>query len=294
MKKLFVLALSAIMIFAFAAVSMAATVTVGGELNIGMDMKSATTGSESTMNAFNETKLFATAVLDDQITAYGAFKASNHLNGTGYAVVNKEAWVSFKEGFGIVKVGHFDWNPKEYLDIINIIPDMNSPAGINLVTNVTKNVTVNLYGSETADKEDTLGTDQGALYGLKVNYATGNFGVGFVTAKYAYAEDADSLMEVNANYKMNDSLNFFLNYAPERNTTATTKAEAAIVGCTYDSNSIYARVEYNAQVEDGLDNDYGFRVGYKISKDAKIEYQTIKNQIKGSDAVSYLKVNVKF
>jgi hypothetical protein len=309
MKKLLVLAIVVIMVFAMAAVSMAA-ITVGGEVNFGFNMRTADANetpisdfgnakimadaNKTTISDFGNAKITATAALNDEVTAFAAIKAGDDIETVKTVAFVDEAWVKLTEGFGTFKIGKWGWNGKEKLDILAPVADLNNNAGMNLVATVAEGVTVDVYAAEPQDKNSSGDPNSGGfLYGFKAKYDTDSFGGAIAMSKGGFESDTDSAIQLDAWYTM-DAFCLFLDYNPEWK-LAGKKLQSAIIGATYDSADVpvYARVEYDASPETGADSAYGFRLGYKING-AKIEYQTIKDWVKGSSATSYLKVNVVF
>jgi hypothetical protein len=293
MKKLLVFAITAVMILSMAAISMAET-TVGGELNFGYQLENA----GAAKGDFGDAKITTNVKLGDNFNVFGAFKASDVTNKIGF----DEVWGKFSEGFGTVQVGYWGQNTKDNMDILSAHNDIKPAEAIKATFNVAKGVTVAGYLSR-----PNMGTeDQGNLYGINPAYANDKWGVDayyVASSEDGYAlndvsNPANSVMAVNGFFNLNTAAKVYANYTSVEPVTGD-NVNKAYVGLSYDSADmpVYARVEAQVEKPDGQDsNALGFRVGYKINNNARIQYENINTGVLGDDTdkTSTLKLNVLF
>jgi hypothetical protein len=287
MKKLIVVALSVVMILSFAAVSMAATVNVGGELNFGWDLSVADEATTD-LNQFADTKVGVTAALTDEVSAFAAVKSTDFSK----AFID-ETWVKFSEDFGSVKVGYFEYVldgdvdiiPSTGTDSVSNSYFLKNKAGIAAAVKVAEPITVGGYLAR-FDPNAAVGDDMETKYAVTAAYDTEAFG-----AKVNYVgtteEDVDAYETVNLYYNLAPA-KVYLDYEFLGDSN-----DNAIVGALYEGDKIYGRVEYQAVKPDSQDDaNIGYRIGYKLGGGAKIEYNNMS--INGADAVSSVKLNLLF
>ena len=284
MKKLLVIALSAMMIFSMAAVSMAANVTVGGEFNYGWGLTVADDKTEDT-DAFADSKIGVTAAINDKITGFATFKSTDF--NTTFV---DESWVKFNEGFGTVQVGYFGYTVDGDVDIISSLGDIKNKASVAVSGKVAEPVTVSGYLARFDPNTLTVGDDMTNEYAVSVAYDTASYG-----AKLNYINSTEDGAEAS------ETLNLYYNLAPAKvyldyemkPEVAGDSQDNAVLGALYDGNKLYGRAEYQVVNPDGQDDaNIGFRLGYKIAKGANIEYNSCSTA--GADAVSSVKLNYVF
>jgi hypothetical protein len=316
MKKLLVIALSAVMILSIAAVAMA-DVTVGGELNYGYNMyKDKTVGD----NDFGNEKVTVTAKVSDNFTAFVAFKSDD----TNANVGTDEAWGKFTGEWGNVQVGYWGQNVKDTMDILNPIwkgidkgvlktGDIKFNEAIKATFNVADGFSVGAYLSRPNEGKDS----NGSVYGFIPAYANDTWGVDayyFTSSEDGYANNpddsfgvflqADTIEAVNAFYKLTPAITFYANYtilSPKKGTVTGDKdLKEAYVCAMYDSADVpfYARVEAQVAKEDTYQKKdaLGIRVGYKINSAAKIQYENVNTGLldKDGDKTDTLKLQINF
>ena len=197
MKKLLVIALSVVLVLAFATVSMAEA-TFSGEIDAGyktyqVDSPAAGQGDQSMPYLFGKVvmsgkladSVTGTLVIkdnDDDISASGSGNATAAGNNVGKMVFD-EADAIFTVPFGTVKVGYFGWNnnPKDIIDTLR--GDVKTDVVINPNFKITDNITLGLaYAIPTSnDKGDTDGPNS-AYYGVDLGFATDSFGFDLIYA----------------------------------------------------------------------------------------------------------------
>jgi len=118
MKKLLVLALSAVLVFAMASMSMAA-VAVTGEANFGLNISPSNPAPQ-----FSDVKLVFDAAVNDVVSVNAAVKATNA--GTADSADDTTAYNAFLDTYsasvkmatGTLKVGYFGTNFNGKTDIL--------------------------------------------------------------------------------------------------------------------------------------------------------------------------------
>ncbi|HBE80565.1 MAG TPA: hypothetical protein DDW65_22690 [Firmicutes bacterium] len=323
MKKLLVIALSAMMVLAFAAVSMAAT-TIGGELNFGWylgqpkaltydEATDTTTEADTALGDFANAKVTVTADLTDSIKGFAAFKSSDSMDKDFV----DEAWVKYTQDWGTVQAGFFEFTTDGDVDIIDSYStNVKHHSGLAVTGKIADGFSVTGYiaGADISAAE----SDLEYYYAGGVSYDTDTWGAQVLMATNS-ADDAATITYANAYYKLGIAKIYF-NYADAdkalygepapgiggtyvatdgtvSTVTTTMKGSVGILGASFETDKFYGRAEYEvlqSDVEDDADLDasYGFRLGYKVTDGTKIEYQT--KAFEGADAQSYIKLNFVF
>jgi hypothetical protein len=316
MKKLLVIALSAMMVLAFAAVSMAEA-TFSGEVDTGLKTYTPNGGDTVSM-PYIFGKVNMDGKLGNNVTGKMVIKSNSDPNcftnpqdPTNENLTNNfqfdEADVTMNEGFGNLKFGYYGWNNnlKDIVDTLrqDVKSDFVSSASIKLGEKLNLGVAYAMPATDT--NGDAKGANA-AKMGVDLGYNADSYG-----ADLMYTNDSNYLTKAtNGNrayilgvqgwYKVGD-FKPFVQYetVPGDAYSGVTKMADAptniIVGATYDSakNPIYARVEYDAAKENAeLSNETGIRVGYKLSSGAKIEAQHFENNMKQTN--DYLKLICAF
>ncbi len=330
MKKLLVVALSAIMVLSMAAVSMAAT-TVGGELNFGWYLGQPKTITETTdgstsemaesdtaLDDFANAKLTVTADLTDSVQGFVAFKSSDNLD----ADFVDEAWFKYTQGWGNVSVGFFEFTTDGDADIIDdYSTNVKHHAGVGVTGKITDNISVTGYVA--GDNVDTTATetDLEFYYAGGISYDSDTFGIQLL-ASTSSIDDAATITYVNTYYKLGTVAKLYFDYATSSDAAFTKPATAytstdtstdpdtvtavaagksegsyGILGASFDTDKFYGRVEYQVlQLDDeddaSVDNSYGVRLGYKITNGTMVEVQT--KAYEGADAQTYAKLKFVF
>ncbi len=286
MKKLFVIALSAMMILSMAAVSMAANVTVGGEFNYGWELSQE---ANKDKDAFADTKIGVTAAITDNITGFATFKSPNLLGSSIGNTYVDESWVKFNQGFGSVQVGYLPYTVDGDVDIISSLGDLKNKASVAVTGKVAEPVTVSGYLAR-FDPNAAVGDDMTNQYAVSVAYDVAAFG-----AKFNYinsdVDGAKATQSINAYYNLAPA-KVYVDYEMKPEVNGDSQ-DNAVLGALYDGNKVYGRAEYQVVKPDGQDDaNVGFRLGYKIAKGANIEYNNCSTM--GADAVSSVKLNYVF
>lgn len=285
MKKLLVVALCALMVLSFAVVSMAA-VAVSGESNFKW-----TLGPEGTEDESGDAKVKFTADVSDTMQIVTVLKG-----GTGASDVNvDEAWASFKADTITTKVGFFGFNLDGDVDIIPSLNELKHDAGISVSAKAADAITVAGYLARfgALDADGDWGWQQD--YAFSVAYDTDSFG-----GKLAYSatsiEETAGILSLSGYYKM-DAFKAYLTYESIGEQLGVDIGSNAVLGAMYDSDTIYGRLEIQVvqtelQADAEVGANQGFRVGYKINPNAKVEYNT--KTIGDLDPESSIKLCVTF
>ncbi len=284
MKKFLVITISAIMILSMAAVSMAA-VTVGGESNFGWNMSPDTAQDE-----FGDAKVTVTADVNDSTQIFTALKGN-----TGGAVAVDEAWASFKTDSLTTKVGNFGFNLDGDVDIITTLDEIKQDAGISVAAKVSDAMTVSGYLARFGDAVGTADNEMQNNYALSVAYDTDSLG-GKLAYSASTVEDTAGIMSLSGYYKMG-AFKPYVTYESFGEQLGVEIGNNAVLGAMYDGEKIYGRAEFQVVQKDTesdaeVAGNQGFRIGYKINPNAKVEYNT--KTIGDNDAESSIKLNVIF
>lgn len=294
MKKLLIFALTAVMILSMAAVAMASAVTFSGFARYGYDWVAVpAAGAAATGASDGKYKLSTNIAISDSLSANIVFVDGN-LTGSSNPVTDA-AFFTYKTGSAAIKVGTFDYNVKDSVDIVNGIfggNDLDNIRDTVLATyNFTPQVFASLYVSQASSNTLNAATSNG-YYGVSAGYAGDVFG-----ADVYYLESAnrnyiyDPVTAVNVYVKSASGFKAFVHYGTTTFTQGGTDVDytSQVVGFTYDPSTlpIFARFEYdlNKGLDDKADgNNMGFRVGYKFGNGLVAQYD---RQITGDNAKTY-------
>jgi hypothetical protein len=333
MKKLLVLALSALMILSFAAVSMAA-ITVGGELNFGWQFSS---GDQNNAD-FADAKVTVTADLTDSVKGFVAIKNDNSYAGSVYngdidftkqednSSVTKgtfidEAWVRLTQGWGNVTVGFYEFTTDSDVDIIDSYSkNIKNHAGVDVTGKITDALSVTGYIAGIDDPTtDALGkeeTDLGYIYAAGLSYDTDSWGAQ-VIAEASSIDDTTSYTWVNAYYKLpivnskfyvtymdadkgkGSMADSYAGYTKKGDAPATYLYDGGlcIVGYSFDGEKFYGRFEYEAvqlDKEDKAKLDASYGVRLGYKITDGTKLQYQMKSIESCDAYQEVKLNFCF
>ncbi len=307
MKKLLVLALSVMMILSIVTVASAAAVTFGGWARYGYDWVAPVTGSDDTGASDGKYKLITNLAISDSLSANITF-VDGSLNGASN-VVTDAAFFTYKTGSAAIKVGTFDYNVKDSLDILPGIfggNDLDDIRDTVLATyNFTPKVFASLYVSQaysnsystTVENESTTATmstiggtiaisDQADIitnqgyYGASIGYAGDVFGI---DAYYVTPAESDWYFDpvtaVNVYAKITPALKAYLHYG----TTTWTPSDgdvdykSEVLGLAFypGAKGVYARFEYDfakGLTDDADGHSMGYYVGYKFANGLEAQY----------------------
>ncbi len=316
MKKLLVVALSAIMVLSMAAVSMAA-VAVGGEFNFGYKTEAADTLDSAISSKpdkgtdFIESKVTVAGDLNDNLEVFAAIKTNGGSENGGSRFFNDELWAKLKYDAFNLQVGYFGFGfggPKDILDAA--YGDFKAEAGLLASYKFTDTFTGKLYYGY--DNDFVFAKENAGV--LTTNALDGETGDGAVAVGFDYTADALSVGLIYAQPKVkfdgdvftskyetksiiaaNVSYAFgvfkpYISYSTNAITNDAGKDvdnTVTIVGFTLESADMpfYARAEYDLDSKDDVagwkkDLDiYGIRLGYKLNANAAIEgqFKTVAN-----------------
>lgn len=280
MKKLLVFALSVVMVFAFAALSMAAEVTMNGVVKAGYDWSG--DGGDNV----SYTELTANAKLNDSVSAKVVYKWDPIRSGdaSGSAGID-EGDFTITQSYGTFQFGYWGFNIKDDVDILNGIfgdNDIKNSAQMKATFKLSDHVSAMGFISPV---QDGIG-----FYAASLGYAADSFGV---DTYYVAAENKDtatsassatyyykSAVAANAYVKPMDSIKVFVHYGKATlcdDVSSDTDPESAIVGAIFESENIpvFARFEYDTKkgLADSADvNPWGFRLGYKFANGVIAQY----------------------
>jgi len=271
MKKLLVLALSAVLVFAVASMSMAA-VAITGEANFGL-----TISPSNPTPQFSDCKVVFDAAVNDAVSVNAAVKATNAgttdsgADTTGYDAFLDTYSASVKMGEGTLKMGYFGTNFNGSTDILGkAIGDLKGAANVNYSAPfgdaITAQVQYSYNGSATS------------AYLLGVKYASDAIGVEVGMANVA----GNSATALNFSYTM-DALVAYLNY--ETNGAAKDQ----IIGVLYTAGDLAARFEYDV-VQTGGSSSMGLGLAYGVNG---VTYKLGYTSVAGV-ATTAVKATVKF
>lgn len=331
MKKLLVVALSAIMVLSMAAVSMAA-VAVGGEFNFGYKTEATDNLSKDDKTAlsdpskpdkgtdFIESKVTVSGDVNDNLAVFAAIKTNDgSSNNAGF--FNDELWAKLKYDAFALQVGYFGFGfggPKDILDAA--YGDFKADAGLLASYKFTDAITGKLYYGYDNDYIRTAAngpvyldgaTGDGAI-AVGVDYAADAlaFGLTFAQPNLDFKSqnlETDSIIAANVSYAIG-AFKPFVSYSSYSETKNNKDQDNSVIilGFTLESADMpfYARAEYDLDSENevaGWAKDdlslYGIRLGYKLNANAAIEgqFKTVANAT-GSDTDNdtYIKLKVTF
>jgi hypothetical protein len=267
MKKLLVVALSAMLVLGMATVSMAA-VTITGEIDSTLDL---TTDTASTTNG---NLVFAAAINDDvsataRVNFGGAVASSDISTMDNYSV-------TVKLGTGSLQAGYCDLGTGGKFDVIA------SQAG-----NVGKQVTGPnvIYSMPIGDAiKVKVAYDYAAGdMGFDIGYAAEKFGVDLVYVSPSVGDATDAL---NGYYNVSDALVVYGQYAI---TPVNVDAQLGI-GAKYTADWGFGELEYGYDAT-GVQETV-IKVGYNVKPNAALVLKSVSPD--GGDAANSLTLAVTF
>jgi hypothetical protein len=315
MKKLLVIVLSAMMVFAFAAVAMA-DLTATGEIDTGYKSYSPDGGTDVS-EPYIFGKVIVNGKLGDAVTGTMVIKSNSDPNVNDPAVADgaigtekpenlvnnfqfDEADFSIAQSFGTLKFGYYGWN-NNLKDIIDTVRgDVKSNFVASASIKATDNFTVGLayafqgtyysYMIDDAPAGTKVGDDIDAQYGIDLGYAADTFGVDLI---YTQKDSDNKTTGIQAYYLIN-GFKPYIQYE-SLSTTGEDDFTQDIVGFIYDNPDVpfYGRVE--ADLSSDSDNkESGVRVGYKLANGVKLEAQNYTNICGTKDSANYFKIIFAF
>ncbi len=308
MKKLLVLALSVMMILSIVTVASAAAVTFGGWARYGYDWVAVPAGGTDDSGASDgKYKLITNLAISDSLSANITF-VDGTLNGASN-VVTDAAFFLYKTGSAAIKVGTFDYNVKDSLDILPGIfggNDLDDIRDTVLATyNFTPKIFASLYLSQaSSDSYDVTVTNSGTTaistiagpaaagggtvtytvnsgyYGASIGYAGDVFGI---DAYYIAPSESDwhfdPVTAVNVYAKITPALKAYLHYGATtyKPIAGDVDYKSEVLGLAFypGAKGVYARFEYDFAngINDTADgNSMGYYVGYKFANGLEAQY----------------------
>jgi len=291
MKKLLVVALSAMLVLAYATVSMAA-ITWTGEANVGLQIS-----PDGSQGQFSDCKVVADAAINDTVSVNAAIKggvstlyadsATEQLS-TNTATIGLDTYsISNKFDMGTLKLGFFGVNLNGKRDILGcVIPELKPASMIQFAANVGEGMTAAISYDylEAAAYVASFTYDVAPLY---VQVGIENY-TPVTDPATIPSPDAVSGTALNVGYNIGDALCVFLNYETVGDLDLTDQ----IVGVTYTTGAIGLRFEYNAE-QAADSNPMGLRVQYTAA-DSLIYTLEYVNDGSGDDPSMKVKATAKF
>lgn len=274
MKKLLVLALSALLVLGLATASMAAA-TLSGEIDVkvkGTNVPDLTTTPESPDGVYRDFtfgKIVLNGKLGDDLTGTLVVKGDNVTSGVAW----DEASLLFTEDWGTFKAGYYGWNNnlKDILDVVT--NDIKSDTTLSVGFAVTDNIKLGLAYAYTGNQYNADG-DYKNPYAADLGFAGDNFGLNLLYFNYGdVSGDTDTAWGVNA-YIVLDAFKPFAQYRSE--TLASDTKTNFILGATWTPANAPLEARIEADLSTEMDYDYtpwGVRLGYKLENGAKLEVQ---------------------
>ena len=214
--------------------------------------------------------------------------------------VTDAAFFTYKTGSAAIKVGTFDYNIKDSLDILPGIfggNDLDNIRDTVLATyNFTPKVFASLYVSQASSNSYntayTTGTSisgvtgpssyrvNSGYYGASVGYAGDVFGI---DAYYVAPSDDDWYFDpvtaVNVYAKITPALKAYLHYGATtyKPTAGDVDYKSEVLGLAFypSATGVYARFEYDLAkgiTDDADGNSMGYYVGYKFANGLEAQY----------------------
>jgi hypothetical protein len=323
MKKLLVIALSAIMILACAAIAMA-DISLTGEIDTGY--KGATTSDVDNSMPYIFGKVNVAGKLGDSVTGLMVIKSNSDPACPSTEKLENnfqfdEADFTIAESFGTLKFGYYGWNNnlKDIIDPVrgDVKSYFVSSAALKITDNFTLGlaysfkgtdnastiVTVPAIGDVTSAANTAYGDTIDGQFGIDLGYATDSFGVDLIytdknaaSALYTSLAGTYSTTGIQAYYLINGFKPYVQYEKASFSESSYDDVANTIVGFIYDNADVpfYGRVEYDASDDFGDNHMTGVRVGYKLANGIKLEAQDYTN-IKGTeDKADYFKIICAF
>ena len=273
MKKLLVLALSAVLVLSLAAVSMAA-VTLSGEVVAKYDFENAVDSAEG--------KIAFDGKVNDAVTAKIVYK----YGGPGATLVADEYWFNVAGDIGALKVGYFGYGTSGKKDIIGgTYGDLKTEAALNytytadaLTLKVWYAVDSNLVGIG-----DVLVADNAYAIGLAYDSETFGADVNFVDTQVVGDKTGYS---VNAYIIPVEGLTAYIHAGKNQ-----VKSEIGILGAVYTTGAVTLRGEIG--LGDDNEDAWGVAAQYAAANGLTYKY-TRENGVNDQIKTSEFKVTVAF
>jgi hypothetical protein len=322
MKKLLVLGIAVVLVFAVSLASLAdVAVKFNGEGNFGYKFTEDNAEGDDGVN-FGDFVLKTTADINENISLFskvkteyiaGKTKATGTIDGSTVTVESNsnqffidEMFATLKYDPVTMKIGYWGFGFGGDKDIIDAaMGDMKSQVGIQAETTLMEGLTAKVYYPS---KGDRVAGDFWGGFGVGLNYSQDLYGVGFVYGKTEILnDDADKTTDdvtgyaVTGYYKPIADLKAFVDYSVKQVDKSTGDVDDTniIIGALYTPVDlpIEFRAEYdvdNKNEVDGWDdfNPWGVRMAYKLNDNTKI--QVDRKQKKPGSQATELKLNVTF
>jgi hypothetical protein len=319
MKKLIVLGLAMVLIFAVSLASWAdVAVKFNGEGNLGYKFTEDDAAGDDGTN-FGDFVLKTTVDVTDNVTLFSKIKTeylAGKTNSTGSVDGDAVTVEPSRNDFFIdemhatlaydpvtLKIGYYGFGFGGDKDILDCaMDDMKSQVGIQAETAIGEGLSAKVYYPSKGDEEvsDTWGG-----FGVGLNYNQDLFGVGLVYGKTDDLESTDSITAyaVTGYYVPMTDLKAFVDYSVkkvDKESADDVDNTDIIVGVLYTPADmpIEFRAEYdldNKNEVGGWEKDFnpwGVRAAYKLNANTKVQLD--RNQKGPGDQATELKLNVTF
>ncbi|HOL08677.1 MAG TPA: hypothetical protein PLH87_00875 [Bacillota bacterium] len=263
MKKLLAVALSAVLVFAMAAVSMA-EVSFSGEIKAVYNFEQNSDAKADWM----EGNLKINATISDSVTAFAEL-------GIGRGVTTNDIYIKVTGDLGELQFGRFDFGPGVTDLLTKPLADYKGDVAFKYSNKLTDELTVALgwIHDEYAEGDDVK-YDIGS-YQLQVAYDTDTFG-GNITVQDTNVEGDELGWALSGYYNFTETLQAYVQvgYSPYNDDEMY-----QIIGAKGDigETGLSFRVEYELndevdEVQTGDYNPWAFRLNYNLENGLKFEY----------------------
>jgi hypothetical protein len=324
MKKLLVLGITVVLVFAVSLASLAdVAVKFNGEGNFGYKFTEDNAEGDDGVN-FGDFVLKTTADINENISLFSKIKteytagkttATGTVDGDTVTVESNsnqffidEMFATLKYDPVTMKIGYWGFGFGGDKDIIDAaMGDMKSQVGIQAETTLMEGLTAKVYYPS---KGDRVAGDFWGGFGVGLDYSQDLYGVGFVYGKTEILnDDADKTTDdvtgyaVTGYYKPIADLKAFVDYSVKQvdKDTGDVDDTNIIIGALYTPVDlpIEFRAEYDVDNKNETDaewtkdfNPWGVRVAYKLNDNTKIQLD--RKQKNPSSQATELKLNVTF
>ncbi|TCL53736.1 porin-like protein [Hydrogenispora ethanolica] len=275
MKKLLVLALSAMLVLGFSFAAMAETkVTFAGEGQFGYDLEKDVDLSEFNINVTAAT---------DNVTLFGKIKTEKATNDKSNYMTD-EAWASVAIGSATVKAGFFGWGFGGSKDLLDVAKDFKSQTGLSITAPIAEGFTGKLFYSLNASTYE-IGTADGAV-AAGLDYANDVWGAGVAFGDTKKDND-QKVTGVTAFFIPVEGLKTYVTYTTQ-SYKAGSDEDDLLVGFYWTpvDNPFELRAEYNTEDSNASKaNDWAVRAFYKLNANAKLRYDIANKDDKDESSI---------
>jgi hypothetical protein len=321
MKRLLVLGVTVVLVFAVSLASLAdVTVKFNGEGNLGYKFTEDNAEGDDGVN-FGDFVLKTTADVTENVSLFskikteyiaGKTKSTGTVDGSSVTVEASsnqffidEMFATLKYDPVTMKIGYWGFGFGGDKDIIDAaMGDMKSQVGIQAETTISEGLTAKVFYPS---KGDRVAGDFWGGFGVGLNYSQDLYGVGFVYGKTEILNDDKTTNDVTGYavtgyYKPIDDLKAFVDYSVKQvdKDTGDVDNTNIIIGAIYTPVDLpfEFRAEYDLDNKNEVApwekefNPWGVRAAYKLNANTKIQID--RNQKEPGKQATELKLNVTF